>query len=208
MSNNKKTLTKEQQYQHDCVNLLGNSQFISILDSYNLPKELYNELFAAHCLTIAIQSSGIKEGSINITYCTSTANGFEDNVVGPQLNYAFFTPRYQIIQPGIHCTNCSQVIKSKQFPFPSFKYPRQFRDFLDDYWKHMKHMPDYQLSDFKDYEFKIEVRGKYLNKVLQTQHLYESIIEKTHSVHSFLNWHFLQDKIESKKCDTIKRKKI
>lgn len=206
MSNNNKILTKEQQYQQDCVHLLGSLAFVELIDQYDLPKQLYNELFAAHCLTLGLLSSGIKEGSINIRYCTSTEDGFEPGVIGPRLNYAFYTVRNQLIQKGNSCTNSSIHINNKEFN--KYKYPRHFRDFLDNHWKHMKHMHNYTFDDFKDYEFKIECRGKYANKTLQIEHLYNNIIEKTYCVHSFLNWYFLQNKIELKTNDIVKKKKI
>ena len=185
MSNKSKQLTQHQQFQHDCIHLLRSLQFINLLNDYDLPKELYNELFAAHVLTLGIMSSGIKEGAINLYYCISNEEGFIKNVPSPRLIYVFYTTRNQLIQTGSSCTNSSQHINNKEFN--KFKYPRQFRDFLDQHWLNMKHMKDYNLDDFKDYEFKIECRGKYANKTLQTEHLYNNLVAKTYSVHSFFN---------------------
>lgn len=177
------------------LDTLGSNKFLDLINSYTLTNEFYNELFAVHCLLICLQSTGISDGSISINYVTSNCDGYKPDIPGPRLVYGLYTTRNQLVENSVYCTSSSLKIRNPQFP--QFKSARQLRNFLNDYWKNMKHMDNCKLEDFKDYSFNINVI-RNPNKINHIEYLYQNVVEKAPNVKAFLDWHFLQNHINNK----------
>lgn len=187
------------------IDFLGSPEFLTTIKQYNLPDILFNELFTAHCIAIGGQATGIKDGGVTLSYVTSDAPGYEENIPGPKLQYHFYTTRNALIQPGLHCSNNSLSIKNiHNYPF---KHSRGLRNFLDDYWINMRHLPQSSLKDLEGYTFSISFAKSY-NQQKKHEYLYDCIIGNNFTIKSFLNWHYLQSQLIKKPSIPLKKNKI
>lgn len=174
------------------LNYLGNPQFLEDLYKANLNEFVFNRLFCAHVITIALQTTTIKEGDVYFSYVFSTANHFEKDVLGPKFLYSFYNNRDALIEPDNRCTASNARIANKNF---SFRTARELRDFLNEYAiLHMKHLPGVDRSNQEIKDVKLSYK-KPKDKKNLINDMYQKIILNNHELLNYLSFFYLNKEL-------------
>lgn len=181
------------------LEILSGNEFITKLKEYNLDVFKHNNLFIAHILAIAYETSNIVSGQINVHYSHGNYN-FNDKKILPKptIEFEFETYTGEIISNNLNNKISSIKLINKNYNCTS--YP-EFRQLLLSKEKYMRQLDATELILFNQNhldmlpEFILSFNHKNnFSKASKLDAVYEQIILQNEEVNKFIQFYNLSKK--------------